>query len=614
MTQYREVYQYSASIRVPIKGGPLQFMSREGGLIVSHPSQTPLRFSLILRRWTWVVALLLVVGSSNIAAQPSNRPQGLVAHWAFEGDYIDSSGNNLHAMPHGTHITKSTPRGSEGSSAVFDGRSAWLEVPNTPFLDFNTGDFSIAGWFDICADRNDLPGDLISKYDPESRTGFQFGIQHSPGVTTTQANTRNLFFGINAGKPDNIWLDRGRPGNNHLVYALCVWKGGLFAGTYEEGANEAGCVYRYEGEDKWTFCGKPDICNSVTSLCVFKDHLYAAVSDYDASGSKLGRSPNRNPGGKVYRYNGGTEWIDCGRLGNAPYIFGMAEFEGSLYATLLRSPNPTGEMQDLGLYRYDDEQKWTYCSHPGGRVCALTPYNGGLYATGYDGDGLGGVFRYESDRKWTNCGVPGKTTQTYSFAFHEGRMYVGTWPEGKVYRYEKDGEWTDCGQLGEEQEVMGMSLYNGDLYAGTLPLAQVYRYNRGTNWVLSSRLDLTPDVIYRRAWSMAVYEGQLFCGVLPSGHVHSLESGKVVSMNHDLGTGWKHIVAVRSGDRLRLYVDGEQVAQSTSFIPLDYNINNIQPMRIGLGANEFFNGKISDLQVFGRALKESEISALYGSE
>ncbi len=543
--------------------------------------------------------------------QNTDLPTGMIAHWDFDRDYNDSSGNNLHAIPHGTEIENTTPPGTEGASVVFDGRMAWLEVQDHPLLNMGTDDFSIVGWYFVSKQGNDLPGDLISKYDPETRTGFQIGIQHSPGITTSQSNTRNLFFGINSGKPDQGWKDCGRPGKNLLVYALCVWEGNLYAGTYEEGENEAGSVYRYADDGNWVFCGSPDICNSVTSLCVFNGDLYAAVSDYDASGSKLDRSPNRNPGGKVYRYKGGTEWIDCGRLGDAPYIFGMVEFEGSLYATLLRAPNPTGEMKDLGLYRYEGEQKWIYCGHPGGRVCALTPFNGHLYATGYDGGNLGGVFRYEGDQRWTNCGVPGRTTQTYSFAFLAGRMYVGTWPEGKVYRYEQDGEWTDCGQLGEEQEVMGMSLYNGHLYAGTLPLAQVYRYMGGTTWDLSARLDLTPEVMYRRAWSMAVFQGELFCGVLPSGHVHSLESGKMVTYDRDLGTGWRHIAAIREGTRLSLFVDGKRAVESTSFHPLDFDLSNRQPLKIGFGRNEYFNGNIADLQIYRHALCEKEVDALY---
>ena len=41
----------------------------------------------------------------------------------------------------------------------------------------------------------------------------------------------------------------------------------------------------------------------------------------------------------------------------------------------------------------------------------------------------------------------------------------------------------------------------------------------GTTWTLSACVDDTPDVIYRRAWSMAVHGGRLHVGTLPSGKV-----------------------------------------------------------------------------------------------
>ena len=79
------------------------------------------------------------------------------------------------------------------------------------------------------------------------------------------------------------------------------------------------------------------------------------------------------------------------------------------------------------------------------------------------------------------------------------------------------------------KESMAVSLYNGKLYLGTLPLAQVYRYDGPNELTLVGRLDHTPHVVYRRAWSMAVDGGRLYCGVLPAGHVLRLEAGKSVT-------------------------------------------------------------------------------------
>src|SRR5690606_33104255 len=117
------------------------------------------------------------------------------------------------------------------------------------------------------------------------------------------------------------------------------------------------------------------------------------------------------------------------------------------------------------------------------------------------------------------CGQLGDNTQTYSFAVYYGRLYVGTWPRGRVYRFEGNNDWTDVGRLGDELEVMGMLVHNGRLIAGTLPLAEVYSYEGDTIWRKLTRLDHTPDVTYRRAWTMAEHNGKVYCSTLPSGKI-----------------------------------------------------------------------------------------------
>lgn len=113
---------------------------------------------------------------------------------------------------------------------------------------------------------------------------------------------------------------------------------------------------------------------------------------------------------------------------------------------------------------------------------------------------------FDGRRAWLE--VP-DTTQVYSFAVYEGRLYLANWPTGSVLVYGvEDNQWTHVGRLGEEREVMGVAVYNGKLYAGTLPLGQVYRFESPGNWALTGQLDDTPDATYRRVWSMAIYGGQ----------------------------------------------------------------------------------------------------------
>lgn len=112
---------------------------------------------------------------------------------------------------------------------------------------------------------------------------------------------------------------------------------------------------------------------------------------------------------------------------------------------------------------------------------------------------MGRIFRYDGDRDWVSVGdLPG-TTQGCGFATYEGKLHVSTWPRASVFHFDGDNRWTHCGRLGGELEGMGMAVYNGKLYAGTLPLAEVYRYDGERAWTNTARVDLTPDVKYRRA-------------------------------------------------------------------------------------------------------------------
>lgn len=218
--------------------------------------------------------------------------------------------------------------------------------------------------------------------------------------------------------------------------------------------------------------------------------------------------PTKRPGGKVYRYDGNGQWVDCGRLSRAEAIFGMVVYQGRLYASSMDGPNRE-KKPEQGLYRYDGGQEWTYCGSPrrGNRIVNLAVHHGHLYGTGYDAHETAGVYRYAGGTDWVDCGTPPGVLQSYGLAVHDGELHLGTWPNGTVFRYLGGTNWASCGRLGQEQEVMGMAVYDGKFYAGTLPLAQVYRYDGESTWALSGRLDFTSGVMYRRALSVATYRG-----------------------------------------------------------------------------------------------------------
>ena len=78
-------------------------------------------------------------------------------------------------------------------------------------------------WVNTEAKLNDVLGDILTKFDPTTRTGLNFGIMNYVGATSAQSNHRNVFFGIDGSQAPPKWIDCGRPGNNHMVWALTTY-------------------------------------------------------------------------------------------------------------------------------------------------------------------------------------------------------------------------------------------------------------------------------------------------------------------------------------------------------------------------------------------------------
>ncbi|MFN0168979.1 MAG: LamG-like jellyroll fold domain-containing protein [Bryobacteraceae bacterium] len=529
----------------------------------------------------------------TVAATPlaSARERALVAHWPLKQDAQDLSGNNLHGAAR--HVAFSP----EGAS--FNGRDSIIEVPDAPALRLGTGDFTLSAHLFTEPDLDDVVGSIASQYDPATRRGLTLSVKDNC-VTTAQSNHRNLHFGIDNGRHDQQWTPCGRPGNSVYDMALCVHRGELFAGTCEPGPGESGHVYRYAGDGRWIDCGRPDACNAISSLASWNGHLYAGSAKYRLAGSSLAESENPHLGGKVFRYEADGRWADCGKLGQSPAVACLTVFKGKLYASSLYAP--------AGTFRYEGGREWVDCGTPQGlRVEAMAVYNGHLFGTGYD---KGQIYKYLGGREWAIVGTLPNTTQTYGFAIYQGRLYVSTWPGATVFRFEGDDRWTAVGKPGDEKESMALAVYNGKMYVGTLPLAEVHRYETEGRWTRMAQLDTTPNVRYRRAWSMAVFQGKLFCGTLPSGGVFSMEAGRNSTDDRELAPGWRHIAAVRAGNRLRLYVGGVEVAASSTFARADYDLTNKKPLLLGSGDHDHLLGRLRDVRLYRRALSIQEIGSL----
>ena len=76
-----------------------------------------------------------------------------------------------------------------------------------------------------------------------------------------------------------------------------------------------------------------------------------------------------------------------------------------------------------------------------------------------------------------------------------------------------------------------------------------------------------------------------------------------------LGTNWKHLVGVREGGTLKIYLDGIKGTDSTN----PNLVDNANKLIIGDdgGGSRYFNGSIDELMIFNRALTQAEITEIY---
>ncbi len=538
----------------------------------------------------------------------------LSGHWPLENDHRNHSAHEFCATA--SAITYGEVDGRRAAS--FHGATSSLEISDHPALRPGEGDFSLALWLHTPTSREggDVVGDLISKFDPDTRKGFQLLVATQTGTTvTTQPNYRQLQFGTDDAWVEESWNFCGRPGQASKIAALTAMNGSLYAATTELGAQQSGHLWRYEGGENWHDLGTPPVgCNSVESLAFFDGNLFAASGRYNPRGSQLGLAQNPRPGGPVYRILPDGQWIDCGHPGlegahpddpdtltgesnQADETNCLTVFRGDLYAT---------SHHRRGLYRYEGGKNWKPVG-PDFRIMSLTIHEGNLYLL--RNGGSGGVYRYEGGSDWTWCGDPPRSTQTYCALTHQGELHVGTWPECEIVRYLGGTRWEVRGMIGYEREVMAASLYNGKAYFGTLPMANIFRMERN-GFTFFGNIDNDPGHFLRRAWSMAVYNGALYAGSLPQGNVMSRRTGAVATYDHALPAGWHHLAAIRRDGEVSVSLNGNVVGRCPT-PPVKLNLDTPQPLRIGgAGVGHAFNGALRDVRFYQRALTPEEVRTL----
>ena len=553
----------------------------------------------------------------------------LIAHGALDGNANDAVGEN-HGTAHNVTYAEG-PDGAAGKAAVFNGRDSVIDVPDAEPIRLGNRDFSIAAWVRCDVPMRSVFGDVLSKFDPAGRCGLNLQIAGSSPAYNGMSDTRHVHFGIDDGYL-SPWEDCGKPWpSNTLVPCLIVFDGELYCGTADaDDPNDAARVFRWAGGTEWSDCGRigddPDYL-SVQSMIVHDGKLYAGTGTWDWVRARKCLQTTGRPLTRVFVYEGGTQWRDLGPVGEGSRVLSMGSFDGELYVGI--------DSEGGGrCFKYDGSE-WIDCGAPDGRnfECFL-PHGGTLYASTH-----GNIYEYEGGQSWKCIGeCPYDINQIHTMQVADGKVWIGTWPQGYVLRYEGDGNWVNTGRLGIPEglrninEINDLTVYNGKLYAGVIPKAQVYRYEADGHWTLLGSLARRPDWAednvpsWNRVTSITSFQGRLFActgacqgravDVDPDetlGRVYSCQAGQVVSHEHDIGGDWTHLAAVRQGKELRLYVNGHLSAMSQAPRGCFLDLTNTQPLRIGFGAQAHFCGAISDVRVYGAALDASEVSDLHGN-
>jgi hypothetical protein len=556
----------------------------------------------------------------------SRREAGLLGYWPLRGDCRDHSGHDNHGVNHGVGL----------ANGRFDGVGSYIEVANAASLRLGAGDFSLCAWIYTAKDLDDTLGDVLELYDPALRRGITLSVYSSGSGYQGPGNDRHVCFGIDNARTSG-WEDCGKPSptSAYVSNSMLVHKGHLYAAITDASDERDWChVFRYDDAQRWIDCGRVGSgrTTGVGPLVSHNGALYAVTWTYDWTRIHSGKYD----AGRVYRYAGGTNWVDCGQPSDDRTLNGAASYKGQLYVG--------GGPETWGVFTRSEAGDWTVSKvfpKEGARRLfphAMARYNGRLF-TGYPC-----VYAFDG-RDWTYAGLPGPldttpTLQTHSFTVYQGKLCAGTWPEAKVWRYMEGESWEEIGRVGQSgTEVNSLTVYNGKLYGGSIPHAEVCRYDPKPGWVslkqfyapagwqpaLPGKAKPKEVAEWSRVTSLTTYRGRLFAGIgsctsalvdTPRdpasvlGRVFSMEAGRCVSYDDDLGPGWKHLAAMRDGGLLKLYVDGKLVAKSARFEPSDYNLSTDRPLRIGAGQTDFFAGRIQDVRIYNRALSAGRIRQL----
>lgn len=438
-----------------------------------------------------------------------------IAHWPLKGDAGDKAGRHPGVAHDVTFVEGPLP----GTGAVRFGQGqSRIEVPPAPELMLGSRDFTFLAWIRCPAVMRGNFGEILGKFHGPARCGLTLCVAGSSPGYNAMSDTRHVHFGIDDAYL-GPWEDCGKPWpSNALVSDLVVFEGALYAGISDAALpEEAARVFRWKGGTEWEDCGRlgrdPGHL-SVQSMLVHGGRLYAGtgVWDWVRAAGQDGFTPALS---HVFVYEGGQRWRDLGQVGASVRVLTLASFDGCLYAGLDRAGGGH-------VFRLEGE-RWVDCgSLNGDNVETLMPMDGALFGATHKM-----IYRYAGKQEWRLIGnQPHSITQIHSMRTYRGQLYIGTWPHAYVLRHEGGTDWSAVGCLGLPlgpgtkliNEVNALTVHNGKLFAGVLPKSQVYRYEKDNQWTLLGNLATRPDwsqdkvPSWGRVTCMASFRGRLMAG------------------------------------------------------------------------------------------------------
>ena len=494
------------------------------------------------------------------------------------------------------------------------------------------------------------------------------GINHGVNLDTGMFDGRGHFVEV----PKGRCVERLRKTQPHqcvpMLFTLTVFEGALYAsGSNVRSPQEASHVYRYIGGDHWEDCGRLGFepTQGVCGMIVHNGDLYGATTNGHSAGASWRQKPVsaswevslsfltdhpveeallEEAYGRVYRYLGGQEWEDCGQPGENPRLTSLASYRGQLYAL---GPDD-GAPYRSRVYVYEGNQKWVPCGEFENRGFPMAVHDGRLFmahksAPVIDEDKGARVYAFDGEQ-WEDLGVPLGThtrcAEINCLGVFGGAIHAGTNPLGRVVKLD-DGVWRDVGELGDSREVTALASYNGCFYAGSFQFADVYRQEHGARWGLIRRFleedvdpgslaGRVPGILIPRDWlsdwalvsSLTVFGGELFASTSSCwdgfrseqgsrGRVYRFRAGQNAAYDRDMGPGWKHVAAVKSGRQLEIFVNGLRVGTSGPFDPADYDLSVDQPLRLGSGEVDSLCGHLREVRLYRRALSQRELMTIH---